>query len=75
MSMPQSWTLSKTGTGVRVKPEEECSLMGETLIRVVESEPVLDLLVRLHDEHDYRTCEEDLMGDVEALLREHGRLS
>jgi hypothetical protein len=49
----QTWTLSerRSWDGVpsgdfRVKPENECSFSDETLYRVIEADPVLDLLER-----------------------------
>jgi hypothetical protein len=44
---------------------------GSTLTPVVELEPVLDLLERRHNAPDW---DEDVSGDVEVFLSEHGRL-
>lgn len=62
------WTLSerhrpwKGEKTIRVKPEGECSFASEDLIRVVEEEPILDLLERCHRELS-RTVEPQALGD------------
>lgn len=57
----RTWTLAKLAVN-RNAPE---------LIKVIELEPVLDLLKRCHN-HEWK-LPEHLWRDIDALLREHGR--
>lgn len=79
---PRQWTLSerkqpwKGEATIRVKPENECSFTSEELIRVVEEEPVLDLLERCHKELAERIVgatplSDDLLEALEACGRRH----
>jgi hypothetical protein len=78
LPIPRRFTLSERRQPwkrptIRVKPEGECSFASETLIRVIEEEPVLDLL-----ERSIRLLDSDgiIRGEVEplrALLRACGR--
>jgi hypothetical protein len=82
----QTWTLSERPSwdGVpsgdfRVKPENECSFSDETLYRVIEADPVLDLLERAykstHLNFDCPCKRCAAMREAEALLKANGRLA
>lgn len=68
----QTFTLSKRGDGhLWLKPENECSFSDETLLRVIEAEPILDLLegaCRFFPSHT-------VLDPARAVLRQHGRLT
>jgi hypothetical protein len=69
---PRTWTLEDIAGSdrMRVKPRDEPSFAGITLVQVIELEPVLDLLERCR----INTDPSSVLRDVETILAEHGRL-
>lgn len=67
----QTFTLSKRGDGhLWLKPENECSFSDETLLQVIEAEPILDLLegaCRFFASYTF-------LDEARVVLRQHGRL-